>query len=309
MYMPMLNCKQSELGAIEAIDNSVKSQLFPIFVLRPRSDSKADKPRILAPVPQVDKLMRIFPYPFLVDLSRLDEEGQTAIRSVLANNPKYASVKELIRGVSTRTDYCLIDMATVQTAQLSSESLPRHVVLDFGFVNKDLLGQAVVKATDFIESTQTAVDTYFILGGSIPKVLGVDRKTNWIQERFEKMLYERVVAATSLDKSLVIYADYTVISPALYIGEVQGWGATVQMKYTFPSRYFFARNGLFGGKYSIYDACHDLVSDLEFDADHCATDPWYAQVVAKGLTKGGTPTQWLKHGIQHHLTLCAQEQS
>ncbi len=82
MYMPMLNCKQSELGAIEAIDNSVKSQLFPIFVLRPRSDSKADKPRILAPVPQVDKLMRIFPYPFLVDLSRLDEEGQAAIRSV-----------------------------------------------------------------------------------------------------------------------------------------------------------------------------------------------------------------------------------
>lgn len=200
-------------------------------------------------------------------------------------------------------------MAADQTSQFSPELLPRHVVLDFGFVNKDLLGQAVAKATDFIESTQSVVDRYFILGGSIPKVLGVDRQTNWIQERFEKMLYERVVAAIDLDKSLVTYADYTVISPALYIGEVQGWGATVQMKYTFPSRYFFARNGFFGGNYSIFDACHDLVSDPEFDADHCAADPWYAQVVAKGLTKDGAPAQWLKHGIQHHLTLCAQEQS
>lgn len=75
--------------------------------------------------------MRIFPYPFLVDLSRLDEEGQATIRNVLANNQKYVSVRELIRGISTQTDYCLIDMATAQIAQLSPELLPRHVVLDF----------------------------------------------------------------------------------------------------------------------------------------------------------------------------------
>ena len=151
--------------------------------------------------------------------------------------------------------------------------------------------------------------TFTIAGGAFPKDLsGFEKHTRNIIKRYDYLLWKELLKYLHRKPS---FGDYTTQHP-IYMPPISMSNPSASFRYTYYEEWIIDRGeGLMNPKgqgFNQYPALASLVvNQKEFmGADFSAGDNYIA-TIASNIEKTGNPKTWLQAGINHHMTLAADQ--
>ncbi|MFD2252840.1 hypothetical protein ACFSJM_00530 [Lactococcus formosensis subsp. bovis] len=303
MYVATLRPKQGEVKAIEEIQKQfdVESNFTPNFIISEDYIS------------ELTKIQKKYPEHFLIDLRNFEEQEEidTFIRYRLSNDNllELSSVVFPLwynLGIATNTDFVRItpddiDLDFISWLSSGNDSLPENILIDFGYIYGLPTSATLVAINQVIGLLSNK--NIIISSGSVPSPIPVSIDTDYKQLRFEKNLFDYL---SSVSDHPLIYGDYCTVHPNQLSFNGSVIIPNVQIKYTSPSEYFFARNGRRTGQFSIVPVCDTLSSLPGFLSDFSWGDSVISEISSSKSNKGNAMT-WAAIGINHHIAQCLLE--
>lgn len=305
MYVATLRPKQGELKAIEEIQKQfdVESNFTPNFII---SEDYIN---------ELAKIQKKCAEHFLIDLRNFEEqEDIDGFIQYRLSNTDLMEISSVVFPLwynfemVDNTDFVRItpddiDLDFISWLPSGSNLLPGNILIDFGYISGLPTSATLVAINQVIGLLPNK--NIIISSGSVPSPIPVSIDTDYMQLRFEKNLFDYL---SSVSNHILIYGDYCTVHP----NQLSVNGAViipnVQIKYTSPSEYFFARNGRRTGHFSIVPVCDTLSSLPGFSSSFSWGDSIISEISSSKSNKGNAMT-WAAIGINHHIAQCLLENS
>lgn len=301
MYVAMLQQKQSELRALEFLKSAEKdsNKFLPIIIIND------------ATVESLKEIKKKYSEKVILDISRLEAESIEDLEEII-QMPDYSNfeilypISVLVEGRSDlEPQYVKIDRNVItpffkQWLLANLNLLPDFIIFDFkkidGSVDNVLEGNVI----NIIKQLKNK--SICVLSGAIPETVPAKADENYIQNRFEVELFQRI-STSGGNNNKYIYGDYTTVSP----NPSQGFVAIVQIKYTLKNKYKYFRNGIRRGSYDFVKVCNEIITSIpDFDPLICWGDEFIKQI-SDSSTNKGNPSTWASIGINKHISVCILE--
>ena len=299
MYVITIRAKRGERTAISSgyIPTHYQDEFIPNVCIR----NITDIPNFLKARPTS---------PIWIDLRNLQNKKDiNLLEQLIQENSDYKYARIVypfpyVQGNSVEAHHCMriqpsdFTPANETWVQANLNNIPNTILIDLGYIPKfpdSTLIDEILKYIRLFKNKQIILSS-----GTIPEKLNVGETTNFIKERYEKQLFHYIKSRTSIP---LIYGDYGIVSPDQK--DTKGGRATVQLKYTREHEYLFVRNGQFKGSYDMKSVAQELLDLPEFNEDHCNGEKEIEKIFTG--PKPGNPEKWVTIGMNHHITLCIEE--
>jgi hypothetical protein len=187
------------------------------------------------------------------------------------------------------------------------------LLVDLGIVTEDENEGAILAQLSAIPLMQSW-RSFTVCGGAFPRDLSELEKHSHEQiARSDMALWRDLVSSKGLERK-PFFSDYTVQHPIVFEA-VPGLNISASIRYTNDGHWEVLRGeGLRnekGAGYLQYPAQAKLLMEQGFyrGPDFSYGDGYISDVATGKITTPGSPTTWLRAGINHHLTLTARQLS
>lgn len=344
MYTPYLRNKQSEILALQLLDDDIRKEIIPfIEITAAPSNYTAEKKEkyLLNRFKQLEKLHG-FEY-IIIDSSYLSSEVRidgkhpllAAYEKLKTNSlPIPATsihrdsfyndtcVQLLNRSDSNilcirldRDDLILLQRNSAKLRNLISELNPKKVLffLEFGFIQENeinLCRRIYESCMDILYSQEPSF--VIINSYSIPEKIHSSIRPNEFAyiERFEEKLFNELVNDTN---GRCWFSDYTIVNPSVEEIDFSIISKTMCPKiiYTIDDYFFIIRGNrmLTHGNSQYFTLAKEVTKLPDFMGEFFSAGDNIISECSKMNGKSGNPGSWLKVGINHHLTYVSKKYS
>lgn len=314
MYMPLLYTKQGELRALNELNSNIARNIIPLLIFN-------DDPQTL-----LKKVAKKYPYPFLIDTRELDAEAIIELEQLLRDTDEYPDVEiaypisVLINDseLSEQPNYVTIRKSDLNNdffqswLQNNINKLPQNIIIDLALVNQSNILENQKLIQDFILKLKgNHRKTIFIVSGTLPNPIPVKSTENYRIERYDYALYKNIVNAPLNNNTDInfVFGDYATVSPITNDYRDLPIIPIVQLKYTTRDQYILVRNGQRKGHYNLSKVCEEILNFPNFSETYCKADKFIFDLAKSDSNNKGNASTWATVGIEHHIVLCAEQNS
>ncbi len=335
-YVPVLKAKDGELIALRNLTSSTKAGLMPLIELQPKNNPKlldrnlrqiqkgweqelpllldVDKDYLIKDAPSATQNLRD-------SIGELTQNGFTIIPVTSIGRPTIFSgmISDILgdthNGICIRLrssdwqDVSSLESRLKKSVQgFSLDFKQVDLVFDYEAFLPSSLGTIITSAVTAINSVSN-INRYrslIITATAFPSPVSSQSHTIHRFPRSEYQAWSLLVSNPKL-KRKPIFGDYTTIHPVFPdIDFTMGIKVAPKIKYATDSEWIYLRWDA-GDFEDFYEVCKGIVKLSEFSgADYSWGDDRMAQCAATG-SRTGNPREWVSIGVNHHLTLVAEQ--
>lgn len=185
------------------------------------------------------------------------------------------------------------------------------LLIDLGVIDEDDEALMIAEKLAALPNLQEWRNV-IVTGGAFPKDLSKFEKHSYHKlPRYDWKLWKDLYAARTLDR-IPVYSDYTIQHPIFY-GNVLTTNVSASIRYTNDTQWEVMRgeglNNETGAGHRQYIAHAQTLVRRGFykGKDCCFGDLYIYERSGPENENTGTPTTWLKAGINHHLTMVVKQ--
>lgn len=344
-YVPILRWKEAERGALSQLDNAVSASLTPLVELVPENFLKADKSVMNTSVVTNKIAGQLFKSwgerPFFIDLYNLPKDTLSQGSShTLTMLGEYANILKLslipVIGINRDTKYkiavrtvlsmfgqgtCLrLTLADIEQAEL--EKSINEVISTLGVTPKDtdllidyqILDQSAPKFKLISGKIPYLTEwrNFIIASGAFPEDLSkLQKNQKHVLQRSDWITWKNQTTRDVSLRRMPTYSDYT-IQHAVYRRHAGRLRYSASIRYTAEDSWIIMRGedvfNRAGPGFKQYPDWAILLCDLpEYCGEEYCVGDKYMKDMSQQTEKTGDASEWLRAGINHHMTFVVRQ--
>jgi len=333
-YVPVLKAKQSELMALRRLDPQLKTHITPLLEIQPDTTNLS---RVIGQIEKgwdweqplfMDAGSDLLQHDPAAAAKALDEvlialrlqgfhvipvtglKRSKAYQDIVENAMSKDKQGKCIRIGSDDWDDC--DSILAKMLKDSKLSAPdTDIVLDLGAFSPDQVDILAAAALSKINSLSKLGKwrTLTITGTSFPpSLVNIPPQIPTPIPRSELVLWQKIVNDTKTARKPA-FGDYTIVHPK-FPDDID-WSKVkieAKIKYATSGTWLILRwNNTKGDWKKFYDVCNILSQQADYCGPDCCWGDMQVSLCSQHKISHGSPGTWVGIGINHHLTLVANQ--